>query len=1567
MAFSLVTETSFSGISLSNVDMGTIGTDRLVIVQLGQEAQRVDLDVTDVTIGGVSASGIYVAEFTPGSGSTTWVAVFYESDLAAIGGIQTVSVSKVGSSFYEGRLGGHVYVFSGLPGAAYKVWGSNSSSGGSPVTVPITYGVGDFVFGGASDGGSATVAGAISPVTATDGLHTHAAASATLHSGYIVNSPSAGTEIEWPAVPDTPRYTSVGVAFTTAGLATQLIEPQGLLSSSAIGQTTLDKQDTNTSGVQYDSVVSGNSGLVDVGKTGKGRVVIALVSGDGNPATVTLGGHAPTEMLNMSNAPVHASIAYWSEDDLPLTDLQLLAVSKSETTTRVLTVYGMAQTKHSSYSTFASAGATSLTLNNSSANVGTGQSGFVVYTLEGDEGLDTINSGYANVNEEVVPVDGYGNITAYRHDAASLSFGPTITPISAFTGSVAASIIVFDVDQIVSIQPTGVTSSETIGTPSIVQGAGVLSPSGITSEEAFGTASPFDPAAIPVTVVASASASGSGLAAITHGLTIQEGDILLGLLSYEGDSTSVNASTSNIVYSDNGDTPFGLAGEWETDGAQTGQFVYRLCGPNEPATYNWKVHWEASTPSNEWSLHLLQIRNANPNDLFDSSNRVSSQIASTEDLVTFGSTATTNGCLHVLFSTSESSLPYTTATTGYTLLTSNTTERESGIAYRTVDQGVSTGQGRIGNGLVESKYYGDFMLRPTASVTTAQHHRVQPTSDSAEFVVTVPSGNASKVQCSLSSDFATVIESTSVTPTAAAGYHTHFTVNGLTSLRTYFWRVVENGVVEDGHRTFSTLPADGQVGSFTWAVSGCNASGNNSTAASRILNRQVDAMLWHGDWHYDDVEEDYGNPTREQIRYSYNTNLAGQAQKDLLDKLGMYYIYDDHDSLGNNANLNSYSNWTQLGEAYRDCWPTNKLADQSGSPVYYSHRFGHVLLLMLDGRATNTNFGGMLDDTQQAWAEAEIAAAGADPNIQFVWMEVNVPWVVTSTGGDNWNNNAATQADAVSLITALTNAGFSSDQYMTTAGDMHGLAWDDGTSVGNPGNGRHFQSGPMGQDSSNKGGPYSGGDWDSFDPTAGQYTTFNFDSQTVPNQLTITAKGYDHSDTNVYTESWSVGLPIIIGANSIDSSETFGTPAVLPGAVTLGAVSVPSAEAVGTALVVPEAALLSAVGIPSVAAFGQINVRIVAPLVSITSDEVFGTVAIIPGEVIAIISSLTQTEAIGVVNTTTGGVAVTPIGLASQEILPSPIVEEGPITLVLASVNSGESVGTVTTAQGAVTVALVSLSSDEQFGTPNVGVGLLSIPAVGLISQESLGTVTTTTTVSTAVLSIDSTEAVSDVAILVAGSFVVPTSITSAETFGVLSANTGIITLLPPSVDGEESFGTPTLTVSSVVISPISVDSQEIVGLASLVPEELFIAPPSILSQELVGVVTTTQGGITIIPLGVGSSTDVGSVSLSLGGSIVELTGIATEEAMGTAFVSAATSMTLTAIASGETFGTPIFVTGEVIITPLGLPTDSIMGGVVLVGGIPVESGSKWTSRAYSGWRRAHGSEHTPYHYRNWK
>ena len=276
---------------------------------------------------------------------------------------------------------------------------------------------------------------------------------------------------------------------------------------------------------------------------------------------------------------------------------------------------------------------------------------------------------------------------------------------------------------------------------------------------------------------------------------------------------------------------------------------------------------------------------------------------------------------------------------------------------------------------------------------------------------------------------------------------------------------------------FRTPPSGAH--SFSFASASCSETASNSRVFDAIRERaeagEIEFFIHTGDFGYSDVAVNIVGLFHARV----SENFTSERQRACWAACPMYYIWDDHDYGGNNVGRDSPSRQAAI-EKFRSRVPSPELA-RSGAEdaVYYSFVRGRVRFIVTDLRSeraeqnehpSNSADQVAFTPTQRDWFFDEMQAAEtAEQGI--VWVNT-IPWVAeTEDGEDTWGGYNHARQEIADFIVANSLG----PRMCIMSGDMHALAYDDGSSVNNPAGLRVMQAAALDRGGSTKGGPYSAG------------------------------------------------------------------------------------------------------------------------------------------------------------------------------------------------------------------------------------------------------------------------------------------------------------------------------------------------------------------------------------------------------------------------------------------------------------------------------------------------------------
>ena len=318
------------------------------------------------------------------------------------------------------------------------------------------------------------------------------------------------------------------------------------------------------------------------------------------------------------------------------------------------------------------------------------------------------------------------------------------------------------------------------------------------------------------------------------------------------------------------------------------------------------------------------------------------------------------------------------------------------------------------------------------------------------------------------------------------------------------------------------------AGGFRFAFASCG----RATAAptwGHIAARAPDFFLSLGDTPY----IDYTGTDRQRFRDAHRDLLRGPARP-VTAAMPWLYVWDDHDYGANNSNSATPSK-AAVQEVYRETQPHYPLAGASGG-IHHAFTRGAVRFVVTDLRSYRTATT-MLGAAQLAWLKAQLSSAPADAAIRLVVWASTVPWI-SGTDADTWAGFPAERREIGDHILA---EGLERRLVMVS-GDAHMLAADDGTN--NTFNTQGvasfpvYQSGPINQTPSVKGGPYTTA------PITASQNQFSI-MEVAPaegDELTVSVRGYSND-----VEQWARIITTADGQHRAAPPTSVAAPATTGG------------------------------------------------------------------------------------------------------------------------------------------------------------------------------------------------------------------------------------------------------------------------------------------------------------------------------------------------------------------------------------------------------------------------------------
>jgi phosphodiesterase/alkaline phosphatase D-like protein len=372
--------------------------------------------------------------------------------------------------------------------------------------------------------------------------------------------------------------------------------------------------------------------------------------------------------------------------------------------------------------------------------------------------------------------------------------------------------------------------------------------------------------------------------------------------------------------------------------------------------------------------------------------------------------------------------------------------------------------------------------------------RAQPTADASPLVGGVWAGNVTptsatisirlnapglrvRLQVSQAESLTPAVFSSVVTTAAASGNTVKLTVQGLVPDTDYLYGIEVGGVLrrEPASRgRFTTFPLG--KASFKVAFSSCgDFRASDQRVFPAIIAEKPLLFIHMGDLHYSDTN----STVAEDYRMNYDNVLGHAVQGQLFRAMPVAYMWDDHDFAGNDSDSTAVGRLTARA-AYRERVPHYPLGPGDGT-VGQAFTVGRVRFIMTDLRSaavvpslressTKTKLG----TAQKAWLKQELINARDNAFPLIIWVCTN-PWIAPAKlGDDSWGGYATERTEVANFLrdNRINNVAIIS-------GDMHGLAYDDGTNSDYATGGGApltvLHGAALTQEPSTKGGPYSGG------------------------------------------------------------------------------------------------------------------------------------------------------------------------------------------------------------------------------------------------------------------------------------------------------------------------------------------------------------------------------------------------------------------------------------------------------------------------------------------------------------
>jgi phosphodiesterase/alkaline phosphatase D-like protein len=339
------------------------------------------------------------------------------------------------------------------------------------------------------------------------------------------------------------------------------------------------------------------------------------------------------------------------------------------------------------------------------------------------------------------------------------------------------------------------------------------------------------------------------------------------------------------------------------------------------------------------------------------------------------------------------------------------------------------------------------------------------------------SGQRVRLHVSQNETLTQPVFSSFVTTTATNGNTTKLTVQGLQPDTDYYYGFEVAGVVRsevNSRGKFRTFPL-GRA-SFRVAFGSCgDFRAPDQSAYEAILQEKPLLFINMGDLHYSDTN----STVADEYRYNYDNVLGHDVQGRLYRSVAMAYMWDDHDYCGNNTDTAAIGRDTAR-QVYKERVPHYPLG-AAGGTLAQAFTVGRVRFIMTDLRSASVSPNlkeaaskTKLGTAQKAWFKQELINARDSGFPLIVWVCPD-PWIAKAQlGDDTWGGHATERTEIANFIrdNRITNL-------VLLSGDMHGLAYDDGTNADYATGGGApvavLHAAALTSEGSAKGGPYTAG------------------------------------------------------------------------------------------------------------------------------------------------------------------------------------------------------------------------------------------------------------------------------------------------------------------------------------------------------------------------------------------------------------------------------------------------------------------------------------------------------------
>jgi hypothetical protein len=299
-------------------------------------------------------------------------------------------------------------------------------------------------------------------------------------------------------------------------------------------------------------------------------------------------------------------------------------------------------------------------------------------------------------------------------------------------------------------------------------------------------------------------------------------------------------------------------------------------------------------------------------------------------------------------------------------------------------------------------------------------------------------------------------------------------ITGLDPDTQYYWGVEVDGQLDGGRwGKFKTLPVADSF-AYKFATFCCTNGAPISTVYAAIEAENPLVGFHLGDLHYLDLATASLAPHIAGLTARMSDSVFGP----FLTRTPTLYMYDDHDSAGNDASSANVGMPPSV-EAYRSVVPHPPTVESGATDApYFVKVIGDICHIVLDTRSRRVKGSGPTDPTatmlgtvQKQWLKDTLVDPAYDDKAYVIHSSVH--WTGVQPGnGDAWPYFYVERAELADYMKAQGLQG----RVAMTVGDAHMLAADNGMysdyATGGGMNIPQFAVGSLDSEPGTKGGPY---------------------------------------------------------------------------------------------------------------------------------------------------------------------------------------------------------------------------------------------------------------------------------------------------------------------------------------------------------------------------------------------------------------------------------------------------------------------------------------------------------------